>query len=1056
MRSSAPHTPSRATLPVRHPSAAYLLAAVLMVGCESPPSEPPPPSPESRPTTEESPYFDGELLVRFRGGVQALATSGADVVKGASVLHAYRGAPGLQHVRLPVGLSVERALEQYRADPRVEFAEPNYRLEKNAQPDDTRFREQWGLHNVGQTLGVVDADINAPEAWELVEGRESGVVAVIDTGVDLTHPDLVDNLWVNPGETAGNGIDDDNNGYIDDIHGIDATDAAGARPPRDDDGHGTHVAGIIAARGGNGRGVTGVSPRTKLIACRITDANGNLSGAAAIRCLDYVAELKTRTRHPVNVVATNSSWGGRLPSQELERAIARNLPAGILFVTAVGNTAMSLDENWGSQYPAEYSLPHLIRVGASDASDRRAWFSNFGPQRVDVFAPGEAILSTVPGGGYAAYSGTSMAAPHVAGLVALLSAQVPARDWRTLRNLVLSGGQQVPALRDVSVTGRRIRAIGTDGVGSMSCENQTVARRLAPQGEVFISGTSWGEPGDRVTLSALNIRCGEAAGRVTVLMSSPPGSIDLLDDGLGADLVAGDGIATAHWSPPETGAVTFTFPGEDAVTVHPRFPALPSIHKGRASWNPALGEVALFSIDFSGRGSPGPWEVQWDVDYKGRFDVDISTAAPGTSHPGEETNSSVRLVPQAPEATVAAVKLIDSLGVVSPTLQFLTDYQKPYPSDVRVDANILVPETSHPFELTVWFRANGTIGPWVVQWDLFHDGERFTPYAADLVLSTAGGEWPKAIGRLTRVFSASHGGPHRFAVRVMDAKGKTSPIQTWGAVAVCGPPFIQEVEWESAGRVEPVDARLTARAVQACEPILRYRWDFDADGSFDAESESPFIRHVYADNVTGQSSQRGIVRAETATTHFDRTFEVPVENTAPLVLPIPEQVVTTRQRMEYQVPAHDVAGDTLRFTLSANAPRWVQLSDTGRLSWTASESWARGEKPLGFSVTVTDDEGLSATIPVVLVPAYRPEPPPAPPDEGGCSTTVGAFPGGLVLLALLPWLQRRGPSRRPGRTREKKREPPETTARWTEGLWFTLSRCRGLTSVLPPPLSERM
>ncbi|MFY2559489.1 S8 family serine peptidase [Corallococcus terminator] len=1008
MRSTPPRTPSRATRPLHPTAAACLLAAALAVGCEPSPIEPSPTPPESRSSPDKSPYIEGELLVRFRGGVQALASSGADVVKGASVIHAYRGAPGLQHVRLPTGLSVERALEQYRADPRVEFAEPNHRRELSSQPDDPRFREQWGLHNVGQTLGVADADINAPEAWELTEGRESGVVAVIDTGVDLTHPDLIDNLWVNPGEIAGNGLDDDDNGFIDDLHGIDATDTAGTRPPQDDNGHGTHVAGIIAARGGNGRGVSGVSPRTKVIACRISDANGNLSDAAAIRCLDYVAELKTRARHPVNVVATNSSWGGRFPSRELEQAIARNMHTGILFVSAAGNAGLSLDEDLGTQYPAEYPLPNIIRVGASDASDRRAWFSNFGPQQVDVFAPGAAILSTVPGGGHAVYDGTSMAAPYVAGLVALLSAQEPTRDWRTLRNLVLSGGQQVPALRGISVTGRRIRAIGAQGVGSMSCENQTVARRLAPQGEVFVSDASWELPEDRITLSALNIRCGEAAGPVTVLMSSPPGSIDLLDDGVGADLVAGDGIATASWALPETGAVTFTFPGEDAVTVHPRSPTLPSISDGDAVWNLPLGNQVWFHIDFISRGSPGPWEVQWDANYEGRFDVDVSTVAPATSRSSEETRSSIFVVPQAPEATLTAVRLIDSLGVVSPIQQLFTHYVKAYPSDVRVHTNTLVPEVRHPFELSVSFMANATSGPWVVQWDLFHDGEYFAPNTVDFVPGPLEGPSPYAIGRHTKVFSTRYSGPHRFAVRVMDSNGKTSPVQTWGTVAVCGPPIIHEVTWESAGRVEPVDARLRARAEQACEPILRYRWDFDADGTFDAESEGPLIQHVYADNATGKASQRGILRAETATTHFDRAFEVPVENAAPLVLPIPEQVVTTRERMEYQVPAHDVAGDTLRFTLGWDTPTWIKLSDTGLLFWKASESWARGDKPLHFTVFVTDDEGLSASIQVVLVPAYRPEPPPAPAsDEGGCSTTGGAFPGGLALLVLLGATARR-------------------------------------------------
>ncbi|WP_430393348.1 S8 family serine peptidase [Corallococcus exiguus] len=988
-----------------------LLVGFLVLGCDA--RTTPPPAPAASPAPEHTlarTQVEGEVLVRFRDGIQAMEQDPTRGLKGARVLHRFRKMPGLQLVKLPEGMSVEQALSHYRRDPRVAFAEPNAIYTPSVLPVDPRFRELWGFHNTGQTLGGADMDINVPEAWELTQGSEADVVAVIDSGVDFTHPDLADNMWVNPGEIAGNGVDDDGNGYVDDVHGIDATDET--KTPMDVNGHGTHVAGTIAARGGNGLGVVGVSPRTKLLACKVEDADGFFTLDAAVRCLDYLLDLKTRARHPVNLIASNASWGGSFASQALSDAITGHLHAGILFVAAAGNLGMNMDF-WMSSYPAEFTLPNILSVGASDDLDRRARFSNYGHQKVDIFAPGVSILSTVPGGGHAVFSGTSMAAPHVTGLVALLHAQSPERDWRALRNLVLSGGQEVPALRDLSVTGRRIRAIDTGGGGSMSCAEQSMVRRLEPSGDIVHSGSDrWYDYQERMTLAALNIRCEQSAGSVTVQLSIAPWSLVLLDDGQGADMVAGDGIATAEWDPPSAGPVVFTFPGGDSFTAHPRYSGTADIYDWFASWRPEVRREASFRVDFVGDGTPGPWEVQWDADYDGHFDVDATTSAPATPHSYTEVISYTALVPPSPEATAVAVRIIDANGNPSHTVQAAPNFIPDHPSPVRLGSDVLVPQVRHPFTLDVAFLAPAFSEPWTLEWDLDHDGKTFHPTAWDSIPVPEEENFSQARAHATRMHVFSSAGVHRVALRVVDNLQRSSVVQTWGAVVECGPPVILDVGVEGSGRTEPVTAGLSARAEPGCEPILRYHWDFDGDGTFDEMTAEPSTRHVYPDNPPGLSSQRGIVRVESATGYFDRAFEIPIENVAPRVEPIPEQLVTSQRQMTYQVQVSNPggAGDALTFSV-AGAPDWVQVSATGLLSWVGPWDWViqQGEH-LRFELVVRDDDGAETRTPVELVAAYRPEQPPVEPrsdDSGGCSTTGGASPSLIVSLGLLLAARRR-------------------------------------------------
>jgi subtilisin family serine protease len=322
-------------------------------------------------------------------------------------------------------------------------------------PNDPQLASLWGLHNTGQSGGVADSDIDAPEAWDLTTGTSSIVVGVIDTGVDYTHPDLAANIWTNPGEIGGNGLDDDGNGFVDDLHGYDFVNNDG--DPLDDHSHGTHVAGTIAARSDNGQGVAGVAWQASIMGLKFLSAGGSGSTSNAIRALNYATLM--RTQYGVNVRVTNNSWGGGGYSQGLYDAIAASGAAGILFVAAAGNSGT--DNDAAPHYPSNYDLPNVVSVAATDRNDQLASFSNYGAQSVDLAAPGVSIVSTIPGGGYASYSGTSMATPHVAGVAALAWSLDPDASVAEVRQALLEGVDPLAGLAGRVTTGGRLNAAGT-------------------------------------------------------------------------------------------------------------------------------------------------------------------------------------------------------------------------------------------------------------------------------------------------------------------------------------------------------------------------------------------------------------------------------------------------------------------------------------------------------------------------------------------------------------------------------------------------------------------
>ncbi len=331
--------------------------------------------------------------------------------------------------------------EELIASNLVTSCSPNFVIKTQAVSNDPSFNQLWGLST--------SQGIHAPAAWDVAKGTSNVVVAVIDSGVDYNHPDLKPNMWVNNAEVAGNGIDDDNNGYIDDIHGISAITSSG--DPMDLNGHGTHVAGTIGAKGNNEIGVVGVNWNVKIMALRFLDQNGSGSLSDAIEAINYMTEMKNRG---VNIVVSNNSWGGIGYVQSLYNAIQTSVSAGIIFVAAAGNSAS--DNDVTPSYPASYDIPGVVSVAAIDANQNLANFSNYGLQTVHIAAPGVNIYSTFPGNTYRALSGTSMASPHVTGAIALLRSIDSTSSNSAIIDRLYETAEPLPSVTGVTYTGRKL------------------------------------------------------------------------------------------------------------------------------------------------------------------------------------------------------------------------------------------------------------------------------------------------------------------------------------------------------------------------------------------------------------------------------------------------------------------------------------------------------------------------------------------------------------------------------------------------------------------------
>jgi subtilisin family serine protease len=411
-----------------------------------------------------APHADDRVIVGFQPGAGPVARGAA--VASVDSRGARRPSPlagDTLVMRLSPGQSVAEAIVELSAQPGVAYAVPDYKLFPAALPDDGFYTggSHWGMYG-DATTPANSFGTGAGEAWATGHtGSAEVYVGVVDEGIQITHPDLEANIWTNPGELA-NGLDDDGNGYVDDIHGWDfhADDETVYDGSGDD--HGTHVAGTIGARGGNGIGVAGVAWQVGLIPAKFMGPDFGLT-SDAVEALDYLTALKLAGR--ADIVATNNSWGGGQASPPLLDAIERAGDAGILFVAAAGNDSSDLDSY--PSYPASYRCDRkadgtargwdcLISVANLDQSGGLNASSNRSTTSVDLGAPGTNIVSTVPSNGYSFYSGTSMAAPHVAGALALCASIDPALSPRQLRSLVMDTVMATPSLASTTATGGRL------------------------------------------------------------------------------------------------------------------------------------------------------------------------------------------------------------------------------------------------------------------------------------------------------------------------------------------------------------------------------------------------------------------------------------------------------------------------------------------------------------------------------------------------------------------------------------------------------------------------
>ena len=456
------------------------------------------------------------VIVGFERNVtlaaQADALSDADVER-------LRRFPQIRSALVSVGAqSTAGAIRDLESDPRIAFAEPNFTVHADTIPNDPFLPQLWGLNNTGQTVnwtaGTPDADIDAPEAWSVSTGSPDVTVAVIDTGVDVSHPDLAPNIWVNPGEDCAgcrtNGVDDDGNGYVDDWRGWDFVN--GDNDPTDDNGHGTHVAGTIAAAGNNGLGVAGVTWSSKIMPLKFLGADGSGTAADAISAILYARAM--------GVPILSNSWGGDEFSQAMLDAIEQTDARGELFVAAAGNDFTNTDAT--PNYPSGYDSPNVLAVGATDQFDRKAWFSNYGARSVDLAAPGTNVYSTWRGGAYRFEDGTSMATPHVSGAAALAKAVFPGATGAGLKALLLRTVDPVAVLAGTTRTGGRLNVDH-----AVRCSGSPQAWIESPPAGAEVSA---GQP---LQVQVLAAACGAPGGAsLSATLNGSPLALDARGDGL--------------------------------------------------------------------------------------------------------------------------------------------------------------------------------------------------------------------------------------------------------------------------------------------------------------------------------------------------------------------------------------------------------------------------------------------------------------------------------------------------------------------------------------------
>jgi len=407
----------------------------------------------------ETRYFSHpEVLVKFKSGVSRERIEALTSRLNDRIEDRIENAAGWKSIDDLDNADAAAIVAEYAQLPEVEFAEPNFEIKLPDAiegplvpilPRDPQFNDQWALANSGQRGGKEGADISATLAWATTTGSEDVVVAVLDSGVDYTHEDLAQNMWVRPSDMDP--YQDNELGTIDDLNGYNAID--NTSDPMDENGHGTHCAGIIGAEGENDLGIAGVNWKVRIMPLKFMNAGGFGTTKDAIEAINYVIDRK---KAGVNVRIISASWGSTQRSRALEDVIRTAYENDILFVAAAGNASTNNDR--APHFPSSYNVPNVISVAALDRNDELAKFSNYGSKSVAIAAPGVEILSTWLANQYEEKSGTSMATPVIAGVAALIVAENPRMSVDDLRKRLMASTDPIVALKGKTTSGGRISA----------------------------------------------------------------------------------------------------------------------------------------------------------------------------------------------------------------------------------------------------------------------------------------------------------------------------------------------------------------------------------------------------------------------------------------------------------------------------------------------------------------------------------------------------------------------------------------------------------------------